>query len=192
MWYIIIKILDQCWFAELFWLWLITKTLNLGKVSKIILINLNPRDIIHLIKMTNLCFIFFFKISLEHILLSQDCLKCCQRPNNQWHMQLKSWLIFNNHTSRQLNYCHKEQKNQLLRTPRLGCKKSTTFYASSFKDEEETKSSDKWCQIPENQWHIQLKWYTWLPINSTTVTKNRRINFSGRLNWVAIRAQHFT
>ena len=123
--------------------------------------------------MTNLCFIFFFKISLEHILLSQDCLKCCQRPNNQWHMQLKSWLIFNNHTSRQLNYSYKEQKNQLLRTPRLGCKKSTTFYASSFKDEEETKSSDKWCQIPENQWHMQLKW--WLTFNSQT---NQQLNYS--------------
>ena len=161
MWYIIIKILDQCWFVELFWLWLITKTLNLGNVSKIVPININPTDKNTLVKMSNLCFIYFFQVSLKHMLLSQDCFKWCQRPNNQWHMQLKFWLIFNSHTSRQLNYSHKEQRNQLPQTLRLVSKRAQHL---CFEDEDDTERSDKRCQIPNYQWHMQLKW--WLIFNS--------------------------
>ena len=149
----------------------------------------------HLTKMTNLCFIFFFKISLEHILLSQDCLKCCQRPNNQWHMQLKSWLIFNNHTSRQLNYSHKEQKNQLPTMPRLLCKKSTTLMHNHLWGWYRNRTIRQMMSNTQLSMTYLCNWsHGWYSTVSqvnilTTVTKNGEVNSPRHIDWVGKGAQ---
>ena len=104
------------------WYSTITTVNNSTTVSKIRRINC-PGCLDWVAKRETLCTICFKETKCSD--------NWCKILNYQWHMWLKWGLTFNSHTSHQINYSHKEQKNQLSQTSRLSCKKENNSCAQS-------------------------------------------------------------